>query len=110
MADIDRAYQSADCPLSGCGEQLYEPATLADIERQIELHKRAIRDLCEVGIRLDEAARMPGNWAMGWLLKQGYRTDTDARKLIVQVIQEREAEQTGTVTRPSSSEGGEGRG
>lgn len=63
--------------------------TLADIERQIALHKQAIKDLCEVGIRLDEAARMPGGSALKWLLEQGYRTDTDARKLIVQVINER---------------------
>lgn len=77
--------------------------TLADIERQIALHRQAIKDLCEVGIRLDETKQMPGFSAMKWLLGQGYRSDIDARKLIAQVVQERRADREGQATTVTGS-------
>jgi hypothetical protein len=69
--------------------------TIADIERRIALHEQAIKDLCESGLRLDEAAEWSGVQAMTWLLGHGYRTDRDARALIAQVVRERQEDQHG---------------
>ncbi len=65
--------------------------TLADIEKQIAHHQQAIANLREVGIRLDEAAAMPGAEARRWLVSRG-ATDKEATALIVAVIRERRLE------------------
>lgn len=61
---------------------------LADIEEQIAQHQQAIKDLCEVGIRMDETAAMPGHQIRKWLTSRGV-SDKEATALIVQVINER---------------------
>lgn len=61
---------------------------LPDIERQVEQHQQAIRDLCEVGIRTDAAIKMTGAAAKKWLIARGY-TEREAASLIVRVVQEK---------------------
>lgn len=64
--------------------------TLADVEAQIAYLQHAIKELREVGIRLDEAISMPGAEARKWLVSHG-ATDKEATALIVQVVRERRA-------------------
>jgi hypothetical protein len=68
--------------------------TLADVEAQIAHHQRAIKELREVGIRLDEAISMPGTEARRWLISRG-ATDKEAAALIVEVVRERRAVRDG---------------
>jgi hypothetical protein len=67
--------------------------TLVDIEAQIAHHQRAIAELREVGIRLDEAAAMPGAKARKWLVSRG-ATGREATALIVKVVRERRVTRT----------------
>ncbi len=66
------------------------PVTLRDVEKQIEHHERAIRDLCEAAVRLDEVAAMPGAVVKRWLVRRGY-SPAEAVKLIVKVVGDRRA-------------------
>lgn len=65
-----------------------ETIGLADIEGQIDKLQQSIRELAEIGIRTDEALRMPGAQAKKWLIARGY-TEQEAGRLIVRVVRER---------------------
>jgi hypothetical protein len=76
--------------------------TLADIERQIAFLQRSIKELREVGIRLDEASAMSGHQARKWLTIRG-ATDKEATDLILAVVRERRL--ATSVTRPNAEAG-----
>lgn len=65
--------------------------TLADIERQIEQHRDAIRDLCEAGVRTGAASEMSDWQAIRWLREMGYGSELQCQSLVVRVVRENQA-------------------